>query len=132
VAGADLLGNGANGYLFSDWEFDMTIDFDKPLQTKSGEPVEIITTNGRVAYPVKGYVGNSENILAWNKEGEAAGFRGDHACNLMNVPEKRYAYLNVHPIHTDSFPTKEMADNWASSDRLSCLKIELIEGQYDD
>jgi hypothetical protein len=132
VAGADLLGNGANGYLFSDWEFDMTIDFDKPLQTKSGEPVEIITTNGRGYYSVKGYIGNSEHFASWGKKGDVLGGIGACVYNLVNVPEKRYAYVNVYKEYAALNATREEADANCDDNRIYCMKIEMVEGQFDE
>ena len=50
-------------------------DFTKPVQTRSGLPVTIITTKGRGEYPVIGYVGSNKMLSMWNAQGEILFFR---------------------------------------------------------
>lgn len=39
-------------------------------QTRSGEPVEIITTEGRGNYPIVGYIGDEVETQAWRENGK--------------------------------------------------------------
>jgi hypothetical protein len=45
------------------------IDINKKYRTRDGEPVELITTEGRGDYSVLGYVGNGSNLFSWDENG---------------------------------------------------------------
>lgn len=48
----------------------MKIDYTKPIRTKRYKtPVTILYTNGRGNFPIGGYIGNTENIQFWTKDG---------------------------------------------------------------
>jgi hypothetical protein len=45
------------------------VDFSKPVKTRRGEPVEIVTANGRAPAPVIGYVGDDTIPTRWTRGG---------------------------------------------------------------
>lgn len=47
----------------------MVLDFNKPLKTRGGQDVEIISTTGRGAFPIIGYRGNNTGISTWDSKG---------------------------------------------------------------
>lgn len=75
------------------------IDWTKPIQTKDGKPVEIITISGRLfLYPVIGYIGTETSTSTWTKDGKymKSGHRADK--DLENVPPpKKVTYVNIYP-----------------------------------
>jgi hypothetical protein len=98
------------------------IDITKPVRTVIGKkPVEIISDKGRGGFPYVGYLSGSNVLAQWSEAG------------IENVPEKTVKYLNMfsdgsYCIHI----TKDIADKFAGPNRLSCLRIEYEEGQFDE
>ena len=45
------------------------LDLTKPLQTRDGRPVTLITTQGREPWPLVGYVGSYQDIYKWEADG---------------------------------------------------------------
>jgi 3-methyladenine DNA glycosylase Mpg len=112
----------------------MTLDFTKPIQTRDGKPVEIITTNARGAKPVKGYIGKSEILDAWNKDGIFGSMPSDF--DLVNGPEQVTIYLNVYK-HENGFDVYghkniDKAKLDASSGLYARVKVTFMERQFDD
>jgi hypothetical protein len=112
----------------------MTLDFTKPIQTRDGQPVEIVTFNGRGAKPVKGYIGKSEVLDAWNKDGIFGSMPGDF--DLVNGPEQGTIYLNIykHESGFDVYGHKDAdkAKLDASRGLFARVKVAFMEGQRDD
>jgi hypothetical protein len=105
------------------------IDFTKPVQTRDGRPVEIITTKGRGHWPVLGYIGDDADVRTWTMDGIFA-VTGAHPNNLINVPEAVVGWVNVYErLQTmgDGWITKEAADSCAIN-RTALLKLTYIKG----
>jgi len=51
--------------------------------------------------------------------------------DIINVPEKRELWLNIYPntYLIGAYETRTDADNWASSDRIACVRVEYTEGE---
>jgi hypothetical protein len=45
------------------------IDITKPVRTREGTPVEIISDKGREPYPLVGYIGNGRELDEWAADG---------------------------------------------------------------
>ena len=45
------------------------LDLTKPVQTRDGRPVTLLTTCGRGDYPIVGYIGDDMNISVWMDDG---------------------------------------------------------------
>ena len=112
------------------------IDFSKPVQTKDGRKVEIISTNGRGVYPVVGYVGDNIHPWTFTLEGEndvdAPGF-----LTLENVPEApkkvvRYVNFNSNESIGGAYKSRAIADEWAAHNRASCQRVVFTEGVFDE
>lgn len=116
----------------------MPVDFDKPLQTREGVPVTLITRTGRGEYPVIGYIEPSTDIASWTAEGNYLSNNGnEHSKDLVNAPVKFVRYVNVYQVpHADEEytinRTRERADMRANNRRIACVRIEFTEGQFDD
>lgn len=66
----------------------MALDYTKPVQTRDGRPVTILTFSGRGDWPIIGYISDSEYLTAWAENGKlcldpAAQDNED----LVNVPQ---------------------------------------------
>jgi len=110
------------------------IDFTKPLQTRDGHTVEIISTSARGPASILGYIGKSERIHRWEPSGKFDSSNIDHhSLDLMNVPPAKHVrYVNIYGdgqahVHTSS----DTANNQAVGGRIACVKIEYTEGQFD-
>ena len=80
----------------------MTIDWNKPVQTKSGAPVTILSRAGRGPYPIIGYIAENPYLSSWPAEKHG----------LVNVPEKpREIWVNRYNDGSWSgvYPIKEAA-----------------------
>lgn len=69
----------------------MTLDRNKPVQTRDGRPVRIITwTEGSETYPIVGFVGADKAPDVWTAEGKFVdGQTYEHIYDLVNVPPKQ-------------------------------------------
>ena len=109
-------------------------DFTKPVQTRSGLPVTIITTKGRGKYCVLGFVGEDEFVTRWNIDGRIDCSKVNHELDLINVPEKRVMYVNIYrELVPFAYMSREHADqDKYIKDRIACIRVEYTEGQFDD
>ena len=108
------------------------IDFTKPLRTKSGQAVTLLSTEARGDYAVLGYMGDNSSISSWTKSGRFD-LDGPSSFDLENIPEKRVAYVNCYEsggVYT--YESRARADVSARHDRIACIKVEFVAGQYDD
>ena len=114
----------------------MTLDLTKPVQTRDGQPVEIITTKGRYPeFPIVGYIGSSEYIELWALDGSNRNVRG--RADLVNVPEPKRVvdfWVNVYPNNFDSYRplsylSKDAADQCVRENRIACIHVRWIEGK---
>lgn len=110
------------------------IDFAKPLETTEGEPVTVLTTSARGAYPVLAYLGNSESVSHFTAEGKY--YTGTtRAHDLRNVVPEKVVYINVYADGSIGglFKSRERADAnaFSSKTRVSCVRVVLPVGQFD-
>ena len=104
------------------------IDYTKPVQTRDGRPVTILSTEGRGQYPVIGYVGKDTAMKKWSAEGNYS-TDGDRTLDLINVPDRIECWVNVYPEHFSSpHESKEQADSVAEKHRIACIKVEYTVG----
>jgi hypothetical protein len=127
----------------------MTKPFDptKPCRTLGGQPVEIVATKGRAAYPILGYIGDSEALTSWTKHGELLkGIQQDR--DLVNTPEvvKTYQAVYVHGVGpiSSSVPgsgfgcqgylvrTIEDGEKWVSTEYIPHTPDLLKKAQHGD
>lgn len=69
----------------------MALDRSKPVQTRDGKPVRIITwTEGSEKYPIVGFIGPARSPDVWSAEGKFVhGQTIEHQYDLVNVPPKQ-------------------------------------------
>lgn len=117
------------------------IDWDKPLQTRGGDPVTIITREGRGKFSVIGYIGAGDETAIWLSDGRFYNNREPDYRDIINVPEKpiqKEVWFNVFKeegtLRTGHrFYTRQEADDSpVSEDRVGCIKVVLTEGQFDN
>lgn len=66
------------------------IDISKPLMTRNGQSVEIITFNGRGAWPIVGYIGKQKKLSNWRKDGSFESWNNHkHPYDLMNKEQPK-------------------------------------------
>ncbi len=114
------------------------LDINKPIQTRDGRPVEILTFKGRSSrYPIVGYVGDSTDTYTWTVDGTY--LVGDvKPTDLVNTSQKHIGYANVYLAASSeglyniySYPTRDHADRMKAGNRIACIRIEFVEGQND-
>lgn len=120
----------------------VAVDWNKPLQTREGDPVTIITREGRGKYSVMGYIGNDEYITYWRPDGRFFDEQDTVGCDIINVPEKpmsQEVWLNVFKNSDgelrvgSTFTSRAKADSSSVSDkRVACIKVVFTEGQFDN
>ena len=117
------------------------IDWNKPLQTRDGDPVTIITREGRGKYSVMGYIGDEDYTAHWLPDGRFFDEEDPDGRDIINVPEKpmqKEVWFNVFKeegtLRTGyRFDTRQEADEFPSAQhRVACIKVVLTEGQFDN
>lgn len=108
------------------------LDLSKPLMLSSGE--KVIGASIFRAHIYVLYVSRSNNnvfSLRFNREGKSNNI--NNSLCLINVPEERYAYINVYPNYNGdrNYPTREMADDAVTETRIGCIKVK-VEARFDD
>lgn len=111
----------------------MTIDFTKPVQTRDGQPVTILTTKrDSDNYPVVGMISNTD-VHVFTTDGKYLYGGNDYHLDLVNVTVKHEAWINIHH-HKDgspwscSYKTKEQADYCVGTGRIACVRVEYEKG----
>ena len=117
------------------------IDWTKPVQTRDGTPVNILSREGRGTFPVIGYIGDATDVDTWTAEGKYRTNKSGPE-DLMNVPEapkQREVWLNVFKNSRGelttgiSYGSRENANFSGVADkRVGCIKVVLTEGQFDN
>jgi len=124
----------------------MSIDFDKPVQTRDGRKVWIYTTEGR--HPTEPVVGEIYGgsicppiLSRWCADGgdskhSVAGYDRPTPNDLVNVPQQRAVWINAYKSYTDHQPvrlhthdSKAQADESARDDRIACIEVTFTEGE---
>lgn len=75
----------------------ITIDWNKPVQTKDGRKVRVLCTDGpNPRFPVVGAIEGWFNTEQWTKDGcFSLLHHGYHDNDLINTPEKHELWVNV-------------------------------------
>lgn len=111
------------------------IDWTKPVRTKNGWLVEIISTNARGNFPVLGYIGKYKNLTFWDENGKSPEIEADNH-DLENIPEEQTIYVNIYrdqqDFYASSYRNRTEADKAASNKRIARVKVKFVEGQFDD
>jgi hypothetical protein len=69
------------------------LDFSRPIRTKHGLEVEIISTGGRPGKELIGYIGTNLLPSTWNAEGQYCDTPSE--MDLENVPEVRNGVVGI-------------------------------------
>ena len=109
------------------------LDLSKPLKTKDGRPVRIISREAKGTYPVIGLIMfDGEEVPKSYTEDGAYSAHGTGSFDLENVPEPemvREGWANIYGDWVGSVcGTKELADYkalCAGVPRLACVKVEI-------
>lgn len=111
------------------------IDFTKPIRTKGGLPVTIISIRGRGNHPVIGYIGEKATLYSWTPSGLVWVHGQGHENDLENVPDRIVRYLNMYEkvkFTSILHHSRLDANHDAGADRVACIRIEFEPGQFDD
>lgn len=108
-----------------------SFDFTKPVFTRSGEPVTIITAEGRsLVFPIVGYIGDARIFSMWTENGQ---FLPDTLDDPRDLVQPVAVYLNVYPSGFGSpAASRALANKSASNSRIACIKVQYTVGQFDD
>jgi hypothetical protein len=136
----------------------MSKPFDptKPVQTRDGRKARIVCTDSRASdMPIialaemGGWAPHLEYAFGCYADGRVSKDRDDDL-DLVNIPEKVTGYVNVYRSNGGEawtgkiYRSRELADlNWdrlrknrwqmrQGTERLSCLRVDLPEGQFDE
>lgn len=111
------------------------LDLAKPLQTRDGRPVTLITTKGHDSYPLVGYIGGDYFPEMWEHDGTSAATSFSNGpSDLINTPEKppkMVRYLNRY--RGGAF--FEITEKPVPHDRpelTESIRVEFVKGQKDD
>jgi len=111
------------------------IDLTKPVQTRDGREVELWDKRIEGSmYSVTGIVtpiDGKESFQSWTLEGKILDTRTENGGDLVNVPEKHRAWINIYPGTTASYKyeTKRDANSNSNTSCIACVEIEFTEGE---
>ncbi|MBF7012514.1 hypothetical protein QUC32_22975 [Novosphingobium resinovorum] len=103
------------------------LDFTKPLSTRDGRPVSLLTTEGRGSYSVLGYVGDNDSLYAWTAAGKylshtAAPLDSD-LVNVEPIEEPDVVHASIYRCGTVNKWDAESAGRFPSEEGRSTVKI---------
>ena len=104
-------------------------DFTKPVQTRSGLPVKILTVAGRDKQCVIGHIGDSKSYYFWTKDGLSRLTGTESENDLINAPEKRVAYIYFYRSSNQSIFA---LSHECSAELIAKRRVEYTEGQFDE
>ena len=113
------------------------LDLTKPVQTRDGREVRVLCTDTKGAtYPVVGLVTDEdgdEEETSWTTGGDFNIDDSGDDTDLINVPERLVAYVNMYPDRRCSaYRDRGAADEMAANTRVARVRVEGVEGQYDE
>ena len=111
----------------------MTLDLTKPVQTRDGRPVKLITPRERnPEFPVTGYIGTLPYVDMWTLDGRFIPER-PNCHDLINIPDPKRVvdfWVNVYPLSISGVHlSKELAEINKTGERLDCIHIRWTEGK---
>ena len=91
------------------------------VRTREGTPVAIISIAGRGSRPIIGYVGDSDEISLWYRNGSYLDEAPSHTHydDLLPAPAKRSGWVNVYPTE------------WLAPENRSLGRIHATEADAD-
>lgn len=116
------------------------IDWNQPVQTRSGGDAVVHTTSGKGCQPV---IGEYERVIGgewetgdWAIDGQwDEASTGEHDFDLVNVPHKHTMWVNVYSrdagegLNFHGFYGRLFADQSASNCRVACIQVTFTEGE---
>lgn len=104
-----------------------TIDITKPVKTRGGLPVTIISDKGRGDCPLVGYVGDSKSLVTWARDGTYLPGCGSN----MNLVQESEVWANVYADGTIvAYHSKEYAKMLEVP--IARVRMPYITGQFDE
>ncbi len=118
----------------------MKIEAGKYYKIRGGGQAHIlgVREDGVGDYQAVGYiVGDMDNSAeAWTMEGRYFSGVGESSVDLIEEwkePKRGTVWVNVYPGPCwDVYPHKIEADCGALSSRLACIRVDWVEGQFDE
>ncbi|MBB6253037.1 hypothetical protein [Nitrospirillum iridis] len=118
------------------------LDFTKPVQTRDGREVVILSTEAPGICPIVGYLKGEMTLRRWCRGGSyVVDAYAEHPMDLIQVPQpfKVIRYINVYSVTSpcvsvvSSHATRQIADDRAGADRIACVRVEVdaVEGRFD-
>lgn len=88
--------------------------------------------DGPVVVVLKNNCGGNEFLRRHGDDGH--NLCGDRNMDLINVPERRVVWVNMHFGSTPgrAYVSKGQADEAASPARIACVRVEYEPGQFDE
>lgn len=121
-------------------EVGKMIDWDKPLRTKSGLPVRLVTNKATdLEYRRHGVIVEGKDFdtyIIYKNDGSYQSHPNE--LDLENVPEKIVRYVNLYEKEGPSwfYKSRQDSDKAAScrigGSRIACIRVEFEVGQFDE
>ena len=117
-----------------DTDLCRALDLAKPLQTRDGRPVTLISVKGRALWPIVGYIGDDAiPVRVWKSNGSYLRSVELSPSDLINVPEPKRSgevWVNIYPDGTSAtWSRREYADNCSGESRIACVRVPWTKGE---
>jgi hypothetical protein len=107
------------------------------VETRNGQPVTIIATNCRGAYPIIGYIGRDESntleLSHWTSDGRFAGTdnRLNASPNLDLIEKEQTLWLYVVDDRGYVYTSRSAAQPDVVNNAIARIKVKFKPGQFD-
>lgn len=116
------------------------VDWTKPIRKINGEAARFMGRVDNIQYPVVVVTGSPgyETPVTYSEDGAYRLSPGPEISSLdiENIPEERFMYVNLYPskglLLGVAHSSREQADAEAGSCRVSCQKVLIEPGRFDD
>lgn len=111
-------------------EFDVA----KPVATRGKQKVRLLCTDGPAPFPIAGYIEDNGAPSCWTEHGfKKLQGQGQHRDDLINVPDNKVMWVNVHTGYGAGYHTQAAAEQDAHNIiPRARLRVEYVEGQFDE
>lgn len=106
-------------------------------KTRGGDVVVIVYHNYHSKTPLVVVSDKIDHAINLRNDGKVPPFFGDNKLDLIELytePKRGVTYVNIYdtgiisPYHS----TRGMADDMVGKGRIACIRVEWVEGQYDE
>ena len=106
----------------------MSIDWDKPVQTRNGHKVRVLCTDMKAEFPVIVLIENEEGETLYSLDKDGRLWREkENELDIVNVPTTVTRWVNVYPDEIGKPRKSKQEANYVehTKDRIACVPVKI-------